>query len=178
LKQLDIADNILDRLAKDGLAKTDYKKTGLTGNYIHSQLVEQHDGKIKLVTETTYADEMKNPHMGFGGLIITDFNKTADQFSLIPKFMVEYNFLPKINQFVVVPSANSITVFYCDHEENINIDLKDRQKTLNGRANSGLYAATIDNDGIIKRKIVAIRTGKDDLRNTAQLIQAYIANKQ
>ena len=140
--------------------------------------MEQHDGKIKLVTETTYGDDDSNSFMGFGGLIITDFNKIADQFSLIPKFVVDVDGRPRVNQFVVVPSANSITVFYCDNEENINIDLKDRQKALNGRANSGLYAATIDNDGIISRKIVAIRTGKDDYRQTAQLIQTYIAGGQ
>ena len=178
LKQLDIADNILDRLAKDGLAKTDFKKTGLTGKYIHSQLVEQHDGNIKLVTETTYGDDDSNSFMGFGGLIITDFNKTENQFSLIPKFMVEFNALPRVNQFVVLPSANSITVIYCDNEENINIDLKERQKPLNGRAVSALYAATIDNDGTVKRKIIAIRAKDDHRILTAQLIQAYIANKQ
>jgi hypothetical protein len=178
MKQFDIADNILDRLAKDGLAKTDYKKTGLTGNNIHSQLVEQNDGKIKLITETTYGDNDSNSFMGFGGLIITDFNKTTDQFSLIPKFMVEVDAWIRVNQFVAAPSTNSITVIYCDNEENINLDLKERQKPLNGRAVSALYAATIDNDGIVKRKIIATKTGKDDYRTTAQLIQAYIANKQ
>jgi hypothetical protein len=178
MKQLDITDGIFDMLAKHGLAKTGDKKSGLVGQFIQSELVEQHDGRIKLVTETTYGDERSNDYMGFGGLIITDFNKTENPFSLVPKFMVEFNSWPRINQFVVVPSTNSISVIYCDNEENINLDIKERQKPLNGRAISALYAATIDNDGIINRKIKATKA-KDDYRiMTAQLIQDYIANMQ
>ena len=179
IKQLDIPGIILERLAKDGLAKTDDKKNGLTGRYIHSELVEQSDGKIKLVTETTYADkqEPNNNFMGFGGLLITNFSNEENPFSLIPKFVVEMNSWPRINQFVAVPSQNYITVIYSDNDQNINIDLKERQKPLNGRANAALYAATIDNNGVIKRDIFS--TMSKDLKGTAEFwIQTYLANKQ
>ena len=176
MKQINFSDSVLNRLAKDGLSKSEDGKNGLTGVDIHSELVEQQDGRIKLVTETTY--EKNGDYMGFGGLIITDFYKTENPFSLIPKFMVDFDILPRINQFVTAPLANSITVVYCDNEENINIDLKDKQKSLNGRAIGALYAATIDNNGIIKREIIASRSNKDDKRATAELIQMYIANKQ
>ena len=175
MKQLDIAGDILDILAKHGLAKTGDKKNGLTGHFIQSELVEQNDGRIRLVTETTYADERSNDYMGYGGLIITDFNKADNQFSVIPKFMVQFNTWPRVNEFVALPSKNDITVFYCDNEENINIDMKERQKPLNGRAIGALYAATIDNNGVIKREIIA---RKDDKGTTAKMIQVYIVTKQ
>ncbi len=178
MQQLEIADDILDGLAKHGLAKQKDKKSGLVGKFIHSELVEQHDGKMKLVTETTYGDEASNSYMGFGGLIITNFSRTENQFSLIPRFMVWSNQRPRINQFVAAPSLNSITVFYCDNQENINIDLKDKHKTLNGPSIAALYAATIDNNGVIKREILATKANKDEKRTTAELIQTYIANKQ
>ncbi len=177
IKQLDIAGSILDRLAKDGLAKTGDKKNGLTGKFIHSELVEQGDGKVKLVTETSYADEQSNGYMGFGGLIITNFSNVENPFSLIPKFMVDFNSWPRVNQFVATPSLNNITVFYSDNELNINIDLKERQKPLNGKAVAALYAATVDNNGEIKREIFS--TMAKEVKGTAELlIQAYLANKE
>lgn len=176
MKQLELSNNILDRLTKDGLAKNDDKKNGLTGNHIQPELVEQGDGSFKLVIETTY--EKSADYKGFGGLIITDFSKTENQFSLIPKFMVWFNHKPRINQFVAMPSLNSITVFYCDNAENINIDLKERQKTLNGPSIAALYAATIDNNGGIKREIIAHGSNKNEIKAAAQLIQSYIINKQ
>jgi hypothetical protein len=97
---------------------------------------------------------------------------------MIQKFIVEYRMPNRVNQFVVQPSSNNITVIYCDNAENINIDINEKQKTTNGPAVSALYAATIDNDGTIKREIIATKADKEEKRATAQIIQVFLGNKK
>jgi hypothetical protein len=146
IKQIDIPGTIIEKAKKDRLAY----ESGLIGDMLQPELMEQGDGKIKMVIECKrlLGDQGQGV---FGMLIITDFNASQNQFSIIPKYNVRIITAPYRNQFVVKPSKNTIALFYYDNEDNLSRNLDDPQKVLQGAKDAALFAATIDNNGIIKR---------------------------
>ncbi len=154
-KSLDLPDTMIDRLHKDGLAKEKSNKSGIMSYYLNPEIIQQSNGRIKLILECKQGlGKDGTQYMAYGSLIIADFDAPQKNFLIIPKYTVGSYTFSYDNQFLVVPSANKITLYYYDNADNLDRELSEPQKVLKGASNAALIAADIDDNGKIKRKSV------------------------
>ncbi len=157
-KKFDFELPFVESFAQNGMAFTRKNKFGMYP--FKMEAFELEDGTVDIIGQLTKADTReKFPSSSSSTTLITkgsicnvQFKKEAPLFSRIP-YSTE-SFQSVGDGFKALPFKNSMIVLYNDHESNLKQDISEKPSNSNDYRHSILVAATILNNGEVKRELI------------------------
>lgn len=167
--------DLVEILDKEGWASTKGKKYGLSYNLV----LESHtleNGSIDLIGEfRSTRSGIKAIFNMSGSIFNARFNENGAVFSRIPKMRVSAGSTFG-DSYRVFEYKNKLIVFYNDHASNVNLDISKAPTRSDNYSNSVLVAATISEDGTVKREIIIDQSKENFLSSNLTMQQISAAS--
>ena len=159
--------SLIEQFDNDGWANKKPKKYGLA--QISLQPFQLADGSIDLIGEFRRTEMgMRTSFALAGGILNIHFKEEGVLCSRIPKARVSAGSTIG-DSYSVFPLGNKMAIFYNDHEANLKQDIGTSPKRSDNYKDDVLVAATITDDGTVKREILIDERREDFLPVAEQL---------
>ncbi len=162
----DFPEVTIERLKKDGFAKTKSKNFGIEEESLSCEVFKRKNGELVLILECKhYLGVNVRMGTGVGSLLTASFTSSGPRFSHIPRYAVTPEVIEGRNEYFAVGCKDDLILFYKDEASNLNISLDQPQKVLNGDKNAILVGAYVASDGKISKRVMVSSSGSQITEN-------------